>query len=68
VVEQAIRFPTDLSLLNKAREFTEQIIDTLCKNLPIDAKPRTYRQKKPARPIWPWPNKSALAAKPCAAA
>jgi hypothetical protein len=45
VVEQAIRFPTDLSLLNEAREFTEQIIDTLCKNLPIDAKPRTYRQK-----------------------
>jgi len=45
VVEQAIRFPTDLSLLNEAREFSEQIIDTLCKNLQVDAKPRTYRQK-----------------------
>ncbi|OAI21292.1 transposase [Methylomonas lenta] len=45
VVEQAIRFPTDLSLLNEAREFSEQIIDTLCKNLKVDQKPRTYRQK-----------------------
>jgi len=45
VVEQAIRFPTDLSLLNEAREFSEQIIDTLCQHLKVDAKPRTYRQK-----------------------
>lgn len=47
VVEQAIRYPTDLSLLNEAREFSEQIIDKLY--LPIqsklDNKPRTYRQK-----------------------
>jgi hypothetical protein len=27
VVEQAIRYPTDLSLLNEAREFSELIID-----------------------------------------
>jgi transposase, IS5 family len=45
VVEQAIRFPTDLSLLNEARQFSEQIIDTLCKHLKVDPKPRTYRQK-----------------------
>jgi hypothetical protein len=45
VVEQAIRFPTDLSLLNEAREFSEQIIDTLCKHLKVSDKPRTYRQK-----------------------
>jgi hypothetical protein len=45
VVEQAIRFPTDLSLLNEAREFSEQIIDTLCQQLKVDPKPRTYRQK-----------------------
>ena len=45
VVEQAIRFPTDLSLLNEAREFSEQIIDTLGKNLKVAQKPRTYRQK-----------------------
>jgi len=45
VVAQAIRFPTDLSLLNEAREFSEQIIDTLCKHLKVDPKPRTYRQK-----------------------
>jgi len=45
VVEQAIRFPTDLSLLNEAREFSEQIIDTLCANLKVDKKPRTCRQK-----------------------
>jgi IS5 family transposase len=45
VVEQAIRFPTDLSLLNEAREFSEQIIDTLCANLKVDNKPRTYRRQ-----------------------
>jgi IS5 family transposase len=45
VVEQAIRFPTDLSLLNEAREFSEQIIDTLCVHLKVDNKPRTYRRK-----------------------
>ncbi|MGZ8928861.1 MAG: IS5 family transposase [Methylobacter sp.] len=45
VVEQAIRFPTDLSLLNEAREFSEQIIDTLCGNLKVGNKPRTYRRK-----------------------
>jgi IS5 family transposase len=45
VVEQAIRFPTDLSLLNEARELTERIIDTLCKRLKVADKPRTYRHK-----------------------
>jgi IS5 family transposase len=45
VVEQAIRFPTDLSLLNEAREFSERIIDTLCAHLKMDRKPRTYRRK-----------------------
>ena len=45
VVEQAIRYPTDLSLLNEAREFTEQIIDRLCAKLKVDQKPRTYREK-----------------------
>ena len=29
VSEQAIRYPTDLSLVNEAREFSEQIIDIL---------------------------------------
>jgi hypothetical protein len=45
VVEQAIRYPTDLSLLNEAREFSEQIIDILCAHLKVDKKPRTYREK-----------------------
>ncbi len=45
VVEQAIRFPTDLSLLNEAREFSEQIIDRLCTHLKVGQKPRTYRRK-----------------------
>jgi transposase, IS5 family len=45
VVEQAIRYPTDLSLLNEAREFSEQIIDTLCASQTIVKKPRTYREK-----------------------
>ena len=44
VAEQAIRYPTDLSLLNEAREFSEQIIDRLCTHLQVAQKPRTYRQ------------------------
>jgi hypothetical protein len=45
VVEQAIRYPTDLSLLNEAREFSEQIIDKLYPETPLEKKPRTYREK-----------------------
>ena len=45
VAEQAIRYPTDLSLLNEAREFTEQIIDHLYGACSLDKKPRTYRVK-----------------------
>lgn len=44
VAEQAIRFPTDLSLLNEGREISEQIIDVLHALLGRKAKPRTYRQ------------------------
>jgi IS5 family transposase len=44
-----IRFPTDLSLLNEAREKTERIIDTLWENrtaaCTIRKKPRTYRKR-----------------------
>jgi len=40
-----IRYPTDLSLLNEAREKTEEIIDTLYHTgLGLKRKPRTYRQ------------------------
>ena len=45
VAEQAIRYPTDLGLLNEAREISEQIIDTLHPYTPFKKKPRTYRQK-----------------------
>jgi len=45
VAEQAIRYPTDLSLLNEAREFSERIIDALCRRLKVDKKPRTYREQ-----------------------
>ena len=45
VAEQAIRYPTDLSLLNEAREFSEQIIDFLYPGTPLTKKPRTYRQQ-----------------------
>lgn len=45
VADQAIRYPTDVSLLNEAREHTEQIIDFLYKGTALDKKPRTYRQK-----------------------
>lgn len=41
-----IAFPTDLGLLDKAREKTEAIIDILYKEAPTGSrKPRTYRQK-----------------------
>jgi transposase, IS5 family len=45
VAEQAIRYPTDLSLLNEAREFSEQIIDKLYPHTDLETKPRTYREK-----------------------
>ena len=45
VVDQAIRYPTDLSLLNEAREFSEQIIDNLYPETALTKKPRTYRLK-----------------------
>ena len=45
VAEQAIRYPTDLGLLNEARELTEQIIDKLYAASVWVKKPRTYRQK-----------------------
>lgn len=45
VAEQAIRYPTDLSLLNEARELSEQIIDQLHARSAEKKKPRTYRQK-----------------------
>ena len=41
-----IRYPTDISLVNEAREKSEQIIDILFKPLRgSQRKPRTYRQK-----------------------
>jgi hypothetical protein len=45
VVEQAIRYPTDLSLLNEGRELTEKLIDILPANTTLKKKPRTYREK-----------------------
>lgn len=41
-----IRYPTDLSLLNEAREKTEAIVDRLHARGPVrGVKPRTYRQR-----------------------
>ena len=45
VAEQAIRYPTDLSLLNEGREITEQIIDILYQESDWTKKPRDYRRK-----------------------
>jgi hypothetical protein len=45
VAPQAIRYPTDLSLLNEAREFSEQIIDVLYAHSALKCKPRSYRQR-----------------------
>jgi hypothetical protein len=46
VVEQAIRYPTDLGLLNEARELSERIIDKLHAHSSCSQKkkPRTYRE------------------------
>ena len=42
-----IRYPTDLSLLNEAREVTEVLIDSMYQTVreSFDHKPRTYRKK-----------------------
>jgi hypothetical protein len=45
VAPQAIRYPTDLSLLNEARVFSEQIIDKLYPKTDWQKKPRSYREK-----------------------
>ena len=45
VAEQAVRYPTDLSLLNESREISEKLIDILHEELGEGKKPRTYRQK-----------------------
>ena len=44
VAPQEIKFPTDLSLLNGAREHTERLIDQLWEATPGNRKPRTYRE------------------------
>jgi transposase, IS5 family len=42
-----IKYPTDLGLLNQAREHTEKIIDALHNQIqsPVKKKPRTYRNR-----------------------
>ena len=45
VVKQAIRYPTDLSLLNEGIELTEKFIGILHANTALKKKPRTYRKK-----------------------
>jgi len=44
VAEQAIRFPTDLSLLNESREISEGLIDERYALSSLTRKPRTYLQ------------------------
>lgn len=45
VAPQDITYPTDVGLLNKAREKLEAIIDELWQAKPGDIKPRTYRRQ-----------------------
>lgn len=45
VAEQAIRYPTDLGLLNEAREISEAMIDNLHPLTGLATKVRTYRRK-----------------------
>lgn len=40
-----LRYPTDLGLLNEAREKLDEIIDTLHKACGTERRPRTYREK-----------------------
>ncbi len=40
-----IHYPTDVGLLNHARELVEKMIDVLYPASPLPEKPRTYRQK-----------------------
>lgn len=49
VCDAHIKFPTDLNLLNDAREKSEELIDVFCRSLNIP-KPRTYRNE--ARKNW----------------
>jgi IS5 family transposase len=44
VCEQAIRYPTDINLLNEGREISEGLIDDLYALSDLSKKPRTYRQ------------------------
>lgn len=44
VAPQKIAYPTDLNLLNAARENTEAMIDALCNERGLKKKPRTYRK------------------------
>ena len=44
VTEQAIRFPTDLGVLNESREISEAIIDDLYPHSGLNKKPRSYRR------------------------
>lgn len=44
VCPQDIAYPTDINLLNEAREMTDKIIDILHRKAPWKKRPRTYRQ------------------------
>ncbi len=44
VADQMIEYPTDHTLLNKSREESERLIDTLYKQTQLETKPRTYRK------------------------
>ena len=56
-----IRHPTDLSLLNEARELTEALIDAMHAQIrdAFGHKPRTHR-KKPGSSFYPWPRRRGL--------
>jgi len=45
IANQDIRYPTDINLLNKSREISEQLIDELYRRGSCNKKPRTYRQQ-----------------------
>lgn len=44
IADQYIKYPTDIDLLNKSREHSEEIIDILYAESTLEKKPRTHRR------------------------
>jgi len=61
-----VAYPTDLNLLNKAREKAEQIIDTLHLAVRKGLPSHEPIGRRPANNTWQWPAANGLVARKCA--